>query len=113
MTKLDQKTVAAMIDHTILKPTATKAQILQLCKEAREYQFASVCINPCFVKLAAEELKGSGVKTCTVIGFPLGSNNSEIKALEAKMAIAEGAEEPNARTARFVGNQRRRCRDHH
>lgn len=93
MTKIDQKTMASMIDHTILKPSATKAQIIQLCKEAKAYQFASVCVNPCFVRLAANELKGSGVKTCTVIGFPLGANTSELKAIEAKTAIAEGAEE--------------------
>jgi deoxyribose-phosphate aldolase len=93
MNKIDQKTMASMIDHTILKPSATKAQIIQLCKEAKEYQFASVCINPCFVKLASSELKGSGVKTCTVIGFPLGANTSELKAIEAKTAIMEGAQE--------------------
>jgi deoxyribose-phosphate aldolase len=93
MTKIDQKTMASMIDHTILKPTATKAQIIQLCKEAKEYQFASVCINPCFVKLAANKLKDSGVKICTVIGFPLGANTSELKAIEAKIAITEGAQE--------------------
>lgn len=90
---MDQKIMASMIDHTVLKPVATREQVIQLCKEAREYQFASVCVNPWFVRLVAQELKGSGVKTCTVIGFPLGANTTELKAYEAKKAVEEGAEE--------------------
>lgn len=85
--------LASYIDHTLLKPTATKADILQICNEAKQYHFASVCVNPCWVKLCAEALKGSGVKVCTVIGFPLGANTSEIKAQEAALAIKEGASE--------------------
>lgn len=85
--------IAAMIDHTLLKAFATPAQIEQLCKEAAEYHFASVCVNPAYVALAAKLLKGTGVKVCTVIGFPLGANTSAVKAFEAKDAIANGAEE--------------------
>lgn len=85
--------IAAMIDHTLLKAFATPAQIEQLCKEAAEYHFASVCVNPAYVALAARLLKGTGVKVCTVIGFPLGANTSAVKAFEAKDAIANGAEE--------------------
>ncbi|EFI84241.1 Deoxyribose-phosphate aldolase 2 [Listeria grayi] len=85
--------LAKLIDHTALKPETTKAQITQLCKEAKEYGFASVCVNPTWVKLAAELLAGSDVKVCTVIGFPLGANTSAVKAFEAKDAIANGAGE--------------------
>lgn len=85
--------LAKLIDHTALKPETTKAQITQLCKEAKEYGFASVCVNPTWVKLAAELLAGSDVKVCTVIGFPLGANTSAVKAFEAKDAIASGAGE--------------------
>lgn len=85
--------LAKLIDHTALKPETTKTQIMQLCKEAKEYGFASVCVNPTWVKLAAELLAGSDVKVCTVIGFPLGANTSAAKAFEAKDAIANGAGE--------------------
>ncbi len=85
--------LATYIDHTLLKPVATKADILKLCQEAKQYQFASVCVNPCWVSLCAEVLKGTGVKVCTVIGFPLGANASEIKANEAALAIKQGADE--------------------
>lgn len=81
------------IDHTLLKPQATKAQILKLCDEALEYDFASVCVNPYWVKTCAEKLKGSDVMVCTVIGFPLGATTSETKAFETKQAIAQGADE--------------------
>ncbi|WP_294561763.1 deoxyribose-phosphate aldolase [uncultured Traorella sp.] len=81
------------IDHTLLKPQATKAQILKLCDEALEYDFASVCVNPYWVKTCAEKLKGSNVMVCTVIGFPLGATTSETKAFETKQAIAQGADE--------------------
>ena len=82
-----------LFDHTLLKPEATAPQIKVLCEEARQYGFASVCVNPCFVPLAAELLKGSDVKVCTVIGFPLGANDPEIKAREAELAVSQGAEE--------------------
>ncbi|MGX7149530.1 deoxyribose-phosphate aldolase [Enterococcus ureasiticus] len=86
-------TIAKMIDHTALKPETTKDMIVKLCQEAKEYQFASVCVNPYWVKLSSTELKGSGVDVCTVIGFPLGANTSETKAFETKNAIANGATE--------------------
>lgn len=82
-----------MIDHTLLKPDATSSMIEKLCKEALEYDFASVCVNPSFVSLAANLLKGSDVKTCTVIGFPLGATLSSVKAYEASEAIKAGATE--------------------
>ena len=85
--------MAAMIDHTMLKPEATDEQIIKVCREARENKFASVCINPSYVKLAREQLKSSGVKVCTVIGFPLGANDTRVKAYEAKIAIEYGANE--------------------
>lgn len=85
--------VAALIDHTLLKPEATAAQVRQLCKEAMEFGFASVCINPSFVKLASGLLKGSSVAVCTVAGFPLGTHVPEIKALESRRAIRDGASE--------------------
>ena len=90
---MDKQQLAKMIDHTILKPEADKASIEKLCKEALEYNFASVCINPTNVELAAKVLKGSEVKVCTVIGFPLGANTMEVKAFETKDAIAKGADE--------------------
>lgn len=84
---------AAYIDHTLLKADATKQQVLDLCQEAKKYSFASVCINPTWVKTAAEALQGTEVKVCTVIGFPLGASTPEVKAFEAKDAIANGATE--------------------
>jgi len=85
--------LAQMIDHTILKPDASRGQIEKLCQEAKEYQFCSVCVNPAYVKLAADLLAGSGVKVCTVIGFPLGAATPMVKALETRDAVANGAEE--------------------
>ena len=82
-----------MIDHTNLKPEARKEDILKLINEAKEHHFASVCVNPVWVELAAKELKGTDVKVCTVIGFPLGANTIETKAFETKDAIEKGAEE--------------------
>lgn len=82
-----------MIDHTLLKAEATKDQIEKLCSEAREYQFASVCVNPVWVKEAAHALKGSTVEVCTVIGFPLGATTTETKVFETKNAIENGATE--------------------
>jgi len=81
------------IDHTILKPEATVDGVKKICKEAIEYGFASVCINPFYTKLVSEELKGTDIKTCVVIGFPLGANTKEVKAFEANQAIELGAEE--------------------
>lgn len=81
------------IDHTLLKQDATEEQIIKLCAEAKEYDFMSVCINPGFVKTCSKELKGSDVKVCTVIGFPLGSNTEAVKVFEAQDAINNGAEE--------------------
>lgn len=85
--------IAAMIDHTLLKAEATPDQIAQLCYEARKHNFASVCVNPTHVKLCAQLLKGSPVKVCTVVGFPLGANPPEVKAFETQQAIDEGASE--------------------
>ena len=82
-----------LFDHTLLKPEATSEQIKTLCQEAKEFDFASVCVNPDFVSLAAEELKDSDVKVCTVIGFPLGANKTEIKVEETRLAIEDGADE--------------------
>jgi deoxyribose-phosphate aldolase len=93
MKNLDKSGIAAMIDHTLLKPTATVEQVSKLCSEAKEYHFASVCVNPCYVKLASGLLKGSDVKVCTVIGFPLGAAASEVKAYEAERAVMDGAQE--------------------
>lgn len=85
--------IASYIDHTLLKPEATKEQIVKLCQEAAEYKFASVCVNPAWVAVSAKELENSPVKVCTVIGFPLGASTSETKAFETTDAIAKGAEE--------------------
>jgi deoxyribose-phosphate aldolase len=85
--------LAKYIDHTLLKPDATQAEVDKMCEEAIEYGFASVCINPTWVKRAAERLKGSDVKVCTVIGFPLGATTPEIKAMEARRALRDGARE--------------------
>ncbi len=84
---------ATFIDHTILKADATKNEIETLCEEARKYTFASVCVNPAWVKTAAAALEGSAVKVCTVIGFPLGASTSEVKAFETGNAITNGANE--------------------
>lgn len=85
--------LASMIDHTILKPEAGKEQVETICREAREYGFASVCVNSSYVPLCAELLRDTEVKVCTVIGFPLGAMSTEAKAAEARQAILDGAEE--------------------
>ncbi len=85
--------IASIIDHTILKPEATPNDVKKICKEAVENKFASVCINSCYTKLVASEVKNSEVKVCTVVGFPLGVMSSESKAFEAKCAIEDGAQE--------------------
>jgi deoxyribose-phosphate aldolase len=85
--------IASLIDHTLLRPEATRDDIVKLCGEARQYGFASVCINPYWVPLAASELAGSPVKVCTVVGFPLGATSSEAKVAEAAAALRAGARE--------------------
>ena len=81
------------IDHTLLYAYATNIDIVNLCEEAKEYDFMSVCINPCYVRLAKEQLKNSSVKVCTVIGFPLGASTISSKVYETKEAISNGADE--------------------
>lgn len=90
---MDRKQLASMMDHTLLKAVATPEQIDKLCEEAVGIGAASVCVNPCYVERAAKNLKGSAVKTCTVIGFPLGANTSAVKAFEAADAVRRGAQE--------------------
>jgi deoxyribose-phosphate aldolase len=85
--------VARMIDHTLLKPEASKEQIVKLCEEAKQYKFATVCVNPYWVSTAAQELKGSGVGITTVVGFPLGATSTFVKIAETRDAIANGATE--------------------
>lgn len=85
--------IAKYIDHTLLKPQATEEGIIELCREAKEYKFAAVCVNPCHVNLAAKLLTGTTVKVATVVGFPLGANTKEVKAFEAERAFKEGAQE--------------------
>ena len=86
-------TVARLIDHTLLKPEATRAEVEQVCAEAREYGFASVCVNAFWVPLVARLLAGCAVKTCTVVGFPLGATSTESKVAETRIATAAGAGE--------------------
>ena len=85
--------IAKYIDHTLLKPAATQAQIAKLCDEARQYGFCSVCVNPYWVPIAKKALQGSDVKVCTVIGFALGASTAATKAFETQDAIANGADE--------------------
>ncbi len=87
------RAVAALIDHTLLKPEAARQDVVRLCDEAREFSFASVCVNPHWVRLAAEALAGSTVRVCTVIGFPLGANDTRTKITEADFAVSHGAKE--------------------
>ncbi|HZK33080.1 MAG TPA: deoxyribose-phosphate aldolase [Tissierellaceae bacterium] len=87
------KEILSFIDHTILKPEATKEMVKSICEEAIEYGFAAVCVNPFYVKYCKELLKGTNIKVATVIGFPLGANTSDVKAFETKNAIDNGAEE--------------------
>jgi deoxyribose-phosphate aldolase len=91
--KTKKEEIAYTIDHTYLKPDTTAEKITELCREAKEYNFASVCINPSYVSLAAGLLKGSPVKITTVIGFPLGATTSTAKAMETRDAVANGADE--------------------
>ncbi len=85
--------LAKTIDHTMLKAIASEQQIVELCAEARTHGFASVCVNPFWVPLCVKELHGSKILVCTVVGFPLGANNTEIKAAEAALAVKQGADE--------------------
>src|SRR5215467_5841486 len=82
-----------MIDHTLLKPDATRADIEKLCREAAQFHFATVCVNPCWVALAAHLLRGSGVGVCSVVGFPLGATTADVKHYETRRAIFDGATE--------------------
>jgi len=91
--ELIDNAVARMIDHTMLKPDTTPDEITKLCEEARTYNFASVCINPCYVEMCRDLLKGSQVKVCTVIGFPLGATTTYTKRAEAEQALQNGAQE--------------------
>ena len=90
---MDKKTLASYIDHTILKPDAQVKDVEKLCKEAAEFEFASVCVNAANTKQASEILKGTVVKVCTVVGFPLGATLPQVKAFEAEEAIKDGATE--------------------
>ncbi len=92
LTRIDP-TIAALIDHTLLKPEAKHDDIVKICREARKYSFASVCVNPYWVPLVAAELKGSPVKVCTVVGFPLGATTTESKRAETEAAVRAGAQE--------------------
>jgi deoxyribose-phosphate aldolase len=89
----DSKDLARLIDHTLLKPEATSADVIRLCDEARKYCFATVCVAPCYVELAAKRLEGSAVKVCSVVGFPLGNSNISVKIVEAMEALKLGAQE--------------------
>lgn len=82
-----------LVDHTLLAPNAREGQIIQLCKEAKEHHFASVCVNPGWVKTCAKELKGTDVNVCTVVGFPLGATSLESKVFETRQALSDGANE--------------------
>ena len=112
--KIPTEELARMIDHTLLKPEATAVEVGQTCKEAVEFNFASVCINPGYVELAAEKLRGSEVKVCTVIGFPLGATTTKSKLCEAEEAAGNGARELDmvinigrlkSKDYEFVGNE--------
>lgn len=89
----EKPAVARLIDHTLLKPEAAREDIVKLCREARTYRFASVCVNPYWVPMAASELAGSEVKVCTVVGFPLGATSTEAKVAETATALRAGAQE--------------------
>src|SRR6202011_5784342 len=92
LTKIDSA-IARLLDHTILRPAATRADVVEICQEARKDQFARVCVNPYWVSLVAAELHGSPVKVCTVVGFPLGATTTESKIAETEAALRVGAQE--------------------
>lgn len=85
--------ISKKIDHTLLKASATQADIIRICAEAKQYSFASVCVNSCYAKLVTRQLRGTDVKTCCVVGFPLGAMSTAAKAYEAKCAVEDGASE--------------------
>jgi deoxyribose-phosphate aldolase len=85
--------IASFIDHTLLKPEAGEADVLKVCAEAAEYHFKSVCVNPIWVKTVKKALRGSGVLTCSVVGFPLGATPTDVKTFEARGAVLDGADE--------------------
>ena len=87
------RSIARLIDHTILKPEATRDEVRQVCAEARKYEFASVCVNAFWIPLVASELAGTSVRTCTVVGFPLGATSTDAKVAETSFAMREGASE--------------------
>ncbi len=89
----DAQEIASLIDHTLLKPDSTETDIVVVCRQALEYKFASVCVNPCWVPLVHSHLQSSNVKTCSVVGFPLGASQARIKADETLQALADGAAE--------------------
>lgn len=89
--KILKKDLAKMIDHTLVKPTATKDEVVKLCEEAENYRFGSVCVNPTYVSLAAQLLKETDVKVCSSVGFPFGVTLPEVKAFEARRAVENGA----------------------
>ena len=90
---ITKRELAKLIDYTLLKPDATRDDIVRFCEEAKEYSFWSVCVNPYYVSLASEILKNSDIKVCSVVGFPLGANASEVKTYEAEKAVNDGASE--------------------
>lgn len=91
--RMEKEQMAAMIDHTLLKPEATRQEIIELCGQARTWKFFSVCVNPRFVALAQQELEGSGVQVCTVVGFPLGATTTRQKVIETLESVENGATE--------------------
>ena len=115
--------VAALIDHTLLKPDATQADIETLCREAAEFGFATVCVNPCWVALAARLLRGTKSAACSVVGFPLGATTPDVKHYETRRAIFDGAAEidmvinigalksGDLRRSNATSKRSRRCRD--
>lgn len=90
---MTRRSLASYIDHTLLRPEATENEIDQLCQEAKQYQFAAVCINPFWVKRAAQRLQSTPIKVCTVVGFPLGATTAASKVAEARQVVEDGAEE--------------------
>ncbi|WP_347039387.1 deoxyribose-phosphate aldolase [Glutamicibacter halophytocola] len=93
MTELTAREIAGYIDHTLLAPNASREQIVQICDEAKKYEFKSVCVNPLWVSTVARELEGTDVLTCSVIGFPLGASATDTKVFETNHAVADGANE--------------------
>ena len=90
---MEQKPLSKYIDHTLLKATASREEIIAVCEEAKKYNTASVCVNSCYAATVAEELRGTGIMTCCVVGFPLGAMSTAAKAEETRLAVADGAEE--------------------